>query len=83
MSFYGIIKIMTMNDLKRGDRAVVLKVELPVLLKERLRSLGIFTGAKFRLLKGSKKRGAWLLQVGSAHVALDGETAAGIRLWKI
>ncbi|MDE7296175.1 MAG: ferrous iron transport protein A [Clostridia bacterium] len=74
---------MTMNDLRRGDRAVVLKVELPVLLKERLRSLGIFTGAKLKLLKGSPKRGTWLLQVGSAHVALDGETAAGIKLWKI
>ncbi len=74
---------MTMNELRRGDRAVVLKVELPMLLKERLRSLGIFTGARLKLLKGSPKKGNWLLQVGSAHVALDRETAAGIKLWKI
>ncbi|MDE5897131.1 MAG: ferrous iron transport protein A [Clostridia bacterium] len=74
---------MTMQDLRRGERAVVLKVDLPVLLKERLRSLGVFTGAKLSVLKVSGKKNVRLIQVGSAKIVLDGETAAGIRIWKI
>ena len=78
-----IVYIMTMNDLRRGERAVVLKVELPVLLKERLRSLGVFTGAKLTVLKVSGRKKIRLIQAGSANVALDGETASGIKVWTI
>ena len=74
---------MTMNDLTRGERAVVLKVDLPVLLKERLRALGVFTGAKLAVLKVSRRKKVRIIQAGSAKIALDGETAAGIRVWKI
>ena len=78
-----IVYIMTMNDLRRGERAVVLKVELHVLLKERLRSLGVFTGAKLTVLKVSGRKKIRLIQAGSAKVALDGETASGIKVWTI
>ena len=78
-----IVYIMTMNDLRRGERAVMLKVELPVLLKERLRSLGVFTGAKLTVLKVSGRKKIRLIQAGSAKVALDGETASGIKVWTI
>jgi len=78
-----IVYIMTMNDLRRGERAVVLKVELPVLLKERLRSLGVFTGAKLTVLKVYGRKKIRLIQAGSAKVALDGETASGIKVWTI
>ena len=78
-----IVYIMTMNDLRRGERAVVLKVELPVLLKERLRSLGVFTGAKLTVLKVSGRKKIRLIQAGSTKVALDGETASGIKVWTI
>ena len=78
-----IVYIMTMNDLRRGERAVVLKVELPVLLKERWRSLGVFTGAKLTVLKVSGRKKIRLIQAGSAKVALDGETASGIKVWTI
>lgn len=74
---------MTMCDLKRGQRGVVLKVELPVLLKERLRSLGIFTGAKFTMLKTISRKNAFLIEVGSTRVAIDGETAAGVSIWRM
>ena len=63
-----IVYIMTMNDLRRGERAVVLKVELPVLLKERLRSLGVFTGAKLTVLKVSGRKKIRLIQAGHAKV---------------
>ena len=78
-----IVYIMTMNDLRRGERAVVLKVELPVLLKERLRSLGVFTGAKLTVLKVSGRKKIRLIQAGSAKVALDGVPASGIQVWTL
>ena len=53
-----------------------------MLLKERLRSLGIFTGAKFVVLKASRRKKMFLIQTGGAKVALDGELAEGIRVLK-
>ena len=73
---------MNANELKKGDHAVVIKVELPMLLKERLRSLGIYTGAKFAVLKRSLRKKVFLVQTGGAKVALDSELAAGIKVLK-
>jgi Fe2+ transport system protein FeoA len=71
---------MNVGDLKKGDRAVVMKVELPMLLKERLRSLGIYTGAKFSVLKVVRGKKIFLVQAGGAKIALDLELAQGIRV---
>lgn len=73
---------MNASELKKGERAVVMKVELPMLLKERVRSLGIYTGAKFTMLKISFKKKVFLIQTGGSKVALDKETAEGIRVLK-
>lgn len=59
-----------------------MKVELPMLLKERLRSLGLYTGAKFSVLKTSFRKKVFLIQTGASKVALDRETAEGIRVLK-
>ena len=72
---------MTICDLKRGARAVVLKVEQPVAVRERLHSYGIFTGAKIVLLRVSMFKKTYLLQVGGTRVALERDIAAGIRVW--
>lgn len=63
---------------------MVLKVTLPQLLRERLRSLGIFTGERLLLLKVSARKNLYLVQVlrSGAKVAVDGETAAGITVWQ-
>ncbi len=73
---------MKVSELKRGEHAVVMKVELPMLLKERLRSLGIYTGAKFVMLKTSFRKKVFLIQTGGAKVALDYELAEGVRVLK-
>ena len=73
---------MNISEMKRGEHAIVIKVELPMLLKERLRSLGIFTGVKFAVLKASRRKKIFLIQTGGAKVAIDGELAAGIRVLK-
>lgn len=73
---------MNFNELKRGDRGVVIKVDLPMLLKERLRSLGVFTGSKFVVLKSSLRKKVFLIQTGGAKVALDCELAEGIKVLK-
>lgn len=71
---------MDVSELKKGERAVVIKVELPMLFKERLRSLGIYTGAKFIVLKTSFKKKVFLIQTGGSKIVLDSELAAGIRV---
>ena len=73
---------MTICDLKKGARAVVLKVEGAVAVRERLRSYGLFTGAKFTLLRISMFKRTYLLQVGGTRVALERDVAAGIRVWE-
>ncbi|MCI9010432.1 MAG: ferrous iron transport protein A [Clostridia bacterium] len=73
---------MNVSELKRGEHAIVIKVELPMLLKERLRSLGIYMGAKFVVLKTSFKKKVFLIQTGGCKVALDFELAEGIRVLK-
>ena len=73
---------MNLCDLKRGDKAVVLKVDLPILLKERLRALRISAGAKLTVLKVSVRKGTYLIESGSGEVALGRDVAEGIRIWK-
>lgn len=83
---YGSARIfysMTVCDLKRGDRAVILKVELSEEMQARLRYLNVYKGANFTVLKVSLLQKTYLLQARSARVALDRETAAGIRVWRI
>lgn len=72
---------MTICDLKRGARAVVLKVEGEASVRERLHSYGLFAGAKVTLLRVSMLKKTYLLQVGGTRVALEKTIAAGIRVW--
>ena len=72
---------MTICDLKKGSRAVVLKVEGDTAVRERLYSYGLFTGAKIVLLRVSAFKKTYLLQVGGTRVALEKGIAAGIRVW--
>ena len=74
---------MTICDLKRGDRGVVLKVECDGPLREKLISLGVFTGAKLIVLKISPFRHTYLIQAGSGRLLLRKEAAAGVRIWKM
>ena len=73
---------MNVCDMKRGEHAVVLKVELDTPERERLRALNIHVGAPIELLKVSLFKKTYLLQAKSAKVALGREVAAGIRIWK-
>ncbi len=73
---------MTVCDLKKGERAVVLKVELNEEMSGRLRYLNVYKGAKVTLLKVSLFKKTWLLQAKSAKIALRREVAQGIRVWR-
>ena len=61
---------MTICDMKKGMRALVLKVEAGEAVRERLRFLGIFKGAKVALIKTSLWKSTYLVQAGGARVAL-------------
>ncbi len=74
---------MTICDMKKGMRALVLKVEAGEAVRERLRFLGIFKGAKVALIKTSLWKSTYLVQAGGARVALGKEVAAGVFVWKL
>ena len=73
---------MNLCELKRGDKAVVLKVELPMLLKERLRALRVYSGARVTVLKVSVRKGTFLIESGSGKIALGRDVAEGVRVWR-
>ncbi len=74
---------MTVYELKKGERAVVLQVKLPQAMKERLYGLGIRTGARIFVLKVFFRKKNYLLQCGSTQFAVRRETAKGVYVWKI
>ncbi len=73
---------MTILDLKRGTRAVVLKVDASDPVRERLRALGIYAGSKLTLLKCSLFKKTFLVQAGFSRVALGREVAGEVRVWR-
>ena len=73
--FYG----MDITQLKRGERAVILSVEAPATLKERLSALNLRTGAEVFLLKTSLFKRTYLVRAGSV-VALRREVAQCVKI---
>ena len=73
---------MTVCDLKRGERAVVLKIELPAGVRDRLFGLDLRVGSPVCVLKVSLRKKWYVLQSGSSQFALRREAAEGIRVWK-
>ncbi len=69
---------MTVCDMKVGDEAEVVKIELPDDVKERLKYLNVRIGATLFLLKVSLFRRTFLIQARSAKVAVGREVAMGI-----
>ena len=70
---------MTLNELKRGDSAVVLRTDVPSPIRERLRSLNVYPNAKITVVKVSPMKKTYLLQAGNSQVAMRREIADIIR----
>ncbi len=77
-----IFYIMNICQLKRGESAFVMRVDVEAPLKERLRSLNVYPNSKITLLKVSPFKKTYLLQAGSAVVAMRREIASGIRVFR-
>lgn len=73
---------MTVCDLKKGEQAVVLRVEAEEPLKERLRMLNISVNRNITVLKVSPFGKTFLLGAGSATVAMRREVANSIRVFR-
>lgn len=71
---------MTVCDMKAGEEAEVLKVELTDEVRERLRYLGVSAGAPITLLKVSLFKKTYLVQAQSARLAVGREVAEGIKI---
>ena len=69
---------MDITDLKTGEGAEVAALELPADLCERLKMLGVYTGAYVRLLKIAPMRAGFLLSAGAIRVAVGKSVAVKI-----
>lgn len=74
---------MNISDLKKGERAVVLKVETGEETRDRLMALGVYSGARIIVLKRSLFGHGYLIQDGSSRFAIQKEIASGVRVWRI
>ncbi len=74
---------MDITDLKKGERAVVLKVECEGDLFDRLVALGVFSGAKITLLKRSFFGHGYLIEAANSRIAMEKEVAKKVRIWRI
>ncbi|MGN0822804.1 MAG: ferrous iron transport protein A [Candidatus Gallimonas sp.] len=74
---------MTLSDLNRGDRAVVMRTDVTPALRERLRALNVFPNSKISVLKVSIFRKTFLIAAGSVKVAIRREVASAIRVFPL
>ena len=74
---------MNITDLKKGEHAVVLKVETGEETRDRLMALGVYSGARICLLRRSLFGHGYLVQAGSSRFAVQKEIASGVRVWRI
>lgn len=73
---------MNICDLKRGDRAVVLKVDLAPQVRARLMTFRICTGERILVYKVSPFKKTYVVGAGGTRLALGREIAEGVRVWK-
>ena len=69
---------MNICGMKAGEWARILQVKLTDEVVQRLRYLGVTAGAEVLLLKVSLFKKTYLLQAGSAKIAIGREVAEGI-----
>ena len=74
---------MNVCNMKAGEHAQVLQVELEEPVRQRLRYLGIAAGAELVLLKISLFKKTYFVQAQSAKLAIGREVAEGISVCKI
>lgn len=77
------IMMNTLCDLKRGETALVLSVAADTALRERLKVLGVYAGARVKLLKTSAFRRTFLLATDSGKAALGRSIAEEIKVCRI
>jgi Fe2+ transport system protein FeoA len=70
--------MMTLNCLKTGDKAEVVCVEGEKEVKERLRSLNVYSGARVRLLKIGFFGNSFLIEADGVRVGMRKKVAEGI-----
>ncbi|MBR7186710.1 MAG: ferrous iron transport protein A [Clostridia bacterium] len=73
---------MNICDLKKGERALIMRVTCPKEMKERLKSLGIYISAEIVLLKISLFKSTYLIEAGGAKIAIGRGAAEGVQVWK-
>lgn len=71
------------SDLKKGDRAVVLGIDLNDSQKQRLLEMGMTVGMEFELVRFAPLGDPIEIKVRGYHLSLRKTDAAGIRIRKL
>ena len=74
---------MRLSDLKKGDRAIIKKIEAEESLKQRLASFGIGRGAELKIQTYSIGKKTYEIVVNDTMIALRDEEAKKIEVEKI
>ncbi len=75
--------MMTICDMKKGETALVLSVAADPALRERMKILGIYAGARIKLLKTSFFRKTFLLSTGTGRAAIGKSVAGGVNTCRV
>lgn len=74
---------MTLSDLRKADRAIIIRVNANKSLRDRLSSFGIMRGEEL-VVKGCSLGGKTIeIEVGSTLIALRADEASNIEVEKI
>lgn len=71
---------MTLNKLKKGQKAVVVSIDAPKALKDRLTSFGLLKGEEIELRTHSLAKQTIEVAVGHTFVAIRDEEAKKIKV---
>ena len=78
-----ICPMTTLNELKAGERAEVVKIETDKDVKERLKMLNIFVGAKVRMVKTAFFKSTFLIEADGVRVGMRKNPAEKILVVKL
>ena len=74
---------MVLSDLRKGDKAEIIKIHADKALKDRLNSFGVIRGEILSIKGCSLAKQTMEIEVGSTHIALRADEAGKIEVERI
>ena len=74
---------MVLSELRKGDKAEIIKINADKALRDRLSSFGVMRGEKLIIKGCSLAKQTMEIEVGSTHIALRADEAGKIEVEQI